>query len=151
MNKHETLPEDKGGDHLLYTQRSPDQQSNRKRVNITSLKCWHCGTAHVVQPHQGCQNTSWYRVGSHPTSACPHPASATLLKHVAKPWRNLRWQQGHSPVGQGSQGKKEMEIKPGRGLRNGKEDMSNRKQTYLTLQSLIRLALRATQLISPFL
>lgn len=46
---------------------------------------------------------------------------------------------------------KEMAIEPGRGLGNRRKDMSNRKQTYLTFQSLIRLALRTMQFISPSL
>lgn len=40
---------------------------------------------------------------------------------------------------------------PDRCLGNRRKDMSSRKQTYFTFQSLIRLALRAMQFVPPFL
>lgn len=100
MNKDEVLPEDKGGGHLLYTQRSPDHQSNHKHVNITSLKSCHCGTGHVVQPHEQCQNTSWYHVRSHPWMPILTLAQLcySSMRQGCAAWRrHLQWEWGLEP------------------------------------------------------
>lgn len=47
---------------------------------------------------------------------------------------------GQGSLGAGMQERKEKAIIPGRSLGKKRKDVSNRKQTYLTFQSLIRLA-----------
>lgn len=56
-------------------------------------------------------------------------------------WVQPQW--GRAALEQGCRRGKEMAIIPGRSLGNRRKDVSNRKQTYLTFQSLMRLAQRS--------
>jgi len=164
MNKHETLPEEKGGGHLLYNseESKPSEQLQRyehhffkmlalrhqPRGSTTRALPKHFMISHQEPPH--------IRLSSPCISNAAQTHSKALL-----PGRNVWWQRGLEPCwgrvaseegyGRGKEMLREMAIEPGRSLGNRRKDMSNRKQTYLTLQSLMRLALRAIQFISPSL
>lgn len=77
-----------------------------------------------------------------------HGAARTRNKTLL-PWKTVGWQwwvqpqRGRATSEQGCRRGKEMAITPGRSLGKRRKDVSNRKQTYLTFQSLIRLAGRS--------